>query len=304
MKIFIFIILCIVASSINAQVISKDYFGCTPPNDKPEIFAPRFICLENRIEGRGTFSPDGNHFYFTVSDENFINQKIMYTKYSKDGWSIPDTASFSYDFACWEPFFSDNGNKIYFTGNIESNLTTKSNGQDFYFTQKIDDEWKQPCRLKEPINSDYTDLFFSKAKSGNIYFTSERPDGRGIANIYIAKKLADDEFSVNEIGNSINNRYYNWDPCISQDESFMIYASASKLRKKRLADLFITYRVGDRWTKPKRLSNKINTNANEYGPFLSNDNRYLFFTRLGDGNQGDIYWVDLNTIIDKNKIMK
>jgi len=43
----------------------------------------------------------------------------------------------------------------------------------------------------------------------------------------------------------------------------------------------------------------INTNANEYSPFLSPDGKYLFFVRH-DGKKGDIYWVNAK-IINKFK---
>lgn len=53
------------------------YLGEAPPGMVPEIFAPGFISVENRIEGRGTFSPDCKEFYFTVTDQGFSNQKIF-----------------------------------------------------------------------------------------------------------------------------------------------------------------------------------------------------------------------------------
>lgn len=285
----------------NAQSYMKEYFGFTPPSMQPEIFAPGFISLKNRIEGRGTFSADGNQFYFTVSDEDFINQKIFYTKFTEKGWSLPDTASFSKDFACWEPFYSPDNQRIYFTGNNEPKLDTKSNGQDFFFTQSIENGWAQPQRLDEPLNSKSTELFFSELKNGNIYFTSERSGGKGISNIYIANKQVNGAYKVQNIGNTINRGFYNWDPCLASDESFMIFAAAYEHRKNRKADLFISYNRGNNWSRPKRLGNHINTNANEYGPFLSLDSKYLFFVRLGDGTQGDIYWIDLDTILKKKR---
>jgi Tol biopolymer transport system component len=51
------------------------------------------------------------------------------------------------------------------------------------------------------------------------------------------------------------------------------------------------------WTEPENLGNKINTSANEFGPFLSPDGKYLFFCRH-DGKKGDIYWVDIKIIND------
>lgn len=285
----------------SGQSNMKEYFGFPPPDKQPEIFAPGFISLTNRIEGRGTFSADGNQFYFTVSDENFINQKIFYTKLTEKGWSIPDTASFSKDFACWEPFYSPDNQRLYFTGNNESKRNTKNNGQDFFFTQKVEHAWTQPERLDVPINSKSTELFFSILNNGNIYFTSERPGGKGISNIYVAHKQGNGDYKVQDIGNKINKGFYNWDPCLASDESFMIFAAAHKFRKNRKADLFISYNRGNNWSRPKRLGNHINTNANEYGPFLSLDSKYLFFVRLGDGSQGDIYWIDLDTILKKKR---
>ena len=43
------------------------------------------------------------------------------------------------------------------------------------------------------------------------------------------------------------------------------------------------------------MGNLINTKANEYGPFLLPDCKYLFFIRH-DGINGDIYWVDADEI--------
>jgi hypothetical protein len=56
-----------------------DYFGQTPPGKTPIIFAPGIICLDNRFEARGAFSPDGKSFYFTVTNEDFTSQKIFFS---------------------------------------------------------------------------------------------------------------------------------------------------------------------------------------------------------------------------------
>jgi len=60
------------------QDFKNFYFGEKFPGEEPKIFAPGFISITNRIEGRGTFSPDSKEFYFAVSDPSFLNQKIFY----------------------------------------------------------------------------------------------------------------------------------------------------------------------------------------------------------------------------------
>lgn len=95
-KQFTFILLFLIAlGNLFAQDLNLFITGKELPGKDPKVFASGFISLENRIEGRGSFSPDGNQFYFTVSDINFKNQKIFYTVYKDNIWTKPDTAGFS-----------------------------------------------------------------------------------------------------------------------------------------------------------------------------------------------------------------
>jgi Tol biopolymer transport system component len=302
-KQFTFILLFLITlGNLFAQDLKLSSLGEKLSGKEPKIFAPGFFSLENRIEGRGSFSPDGNQFFFTVSDVNFKNQKIFYSVYKDNIWSKPDTAKFSKKYANWEPFFSSDGQKLFFTS--DRNPDTLTNHKDFYFITRVGDEWSEPQIVEKPINSQFTELFFSQSKNGNVYFTSNRPKGKGSSYIYLATKQPNETYSVKKIGRPINRFYLNWDPCIAHDESFMIYPAVSLFKISHKADLYITYKTGDFWTKPKNLGKLINTKANEYGPFLSPDNKILFFIRLAEGQKGDIYWVDLNTIKDFNNQIK
>ena len=298
---FVFVLLFfVVLGNLFAQDLKLSTLGKELPGKEPKIFSPGLICLENRIEGRGSFSPDCNQFYFTVSDLNFKNQKIFYSMYKDNIWSEPDTAKFSLKYANWEPFFSSDGQKLFFTSN--RNPDTLSNHKDFYYVTRVGDRWSEPQIVEKPINAQFTELFFSQSKNGNVYFTSNRPKGKGSSYIHLATKQPDGTFLVTKIARPMNRFYLNWDPCISPDESFMIFSAVRLSRISHKADLYITYKTEDHWTKPKNLGKLINTKSNEYGPFLSPDNKVLFFIRLAEEQKGDIYWIDINTIKDfKNK---
>jgi Tol biopolymer transport system component len=302
-KQFTFILLFLIAlGNLFAQDLKLSSLGKELPGKEPKIFAPGFISLDNRIEGRGSFSPDGSQFYFTVSATKIQNQKIFYSEYKDNEWTKPDTAAFSKKYANWEPFFSADGQKLFFTSN--RNKDTLSNHKDFYYVTRIGDGWSEAQIVEKPINSQFTELFFSQSKNGNIYFTSNRPKGKGSSYIYFATKQTDGTFLVTKIGRPMNRFYLNWDPCIAPDESFLIFPAVSLFRISHKADLYITYKSGDHWIKPKNLGKLINTKANEYGPFLSPDKKFLFFIRLAEGQKGDIYWVAINTIKDFNKQIK
>jgi Tol biopolymer transport system component len=144
-----------------------------------------------------------------------------------------------------------------------------------------------------PVNSEYADLFFDQSPDGTIFFTSNRPGGFGEWNIYFLEPNSNNK--LENIGKPIN-QYFAWDPCIAPDESYLIFA-AGRENGYGQSDLYISYNNNGNWTEPKNLGNQINTPANEFGPFLSPDNKYLFFSRH-DGAKGDIYWVGLNIIND------
>ncbi|MCG8697949.1 MAG: hypothetical protein MI922_07840 [Bacteroidales bacterium] len=66
-------------------------------------------------------------------------------------------------------------------------------------------------------------------------------------------------------------------------------------------DLYISYRdVHNNWLKPQILDSTINSQDWDRRPFVTIDNKFLFFTRLQIGNKGltesDIYWVNTSKV--------
>lgn len=294
----IFCLLALISYSC-LQKSPVDYFGQTPPGKTPKIFAPEIICLENRFESRGAFSSDGKCFYFTVVNNNFTSQKIFCSEFRKGIWSKPDTASFSKRFNNHEPFISKDNKKLYFSSDREKD--SLQNKKDLFVTEKVKGVWTKPDKLNSPINSEYAELFFNQSKNGNIYFTSNRPGGIGQWDIYCVKSNNGKYDKLENIGRPIN-QLYAWDPCIAPDESYLIFGSG-RADGYGQSDLYISFNNNGAWTEPKNLGDKINTKANEFGPFLSPDNKFLFFCRH-DGNKGDIYWVDLKIINDLRDNLK
>jgi hypothetical protein len=58
-------------------------------------------------------------------------------------------------------------------------------------------------------------------------------------------------------------------------------------------DLYISYRdCNNNWLEPQILDSTINSKNLDRRPFVSIDNKFLFFTRLAfDVSESDIYWV-------------
>lgn len=287
------IVLLLTLISCKFRKSTIDCFGQTPPGKTPTIFAPGIICFNNRFEARGAFSPDSKSFYFTITNEDFTSQKIFFCEYLNNKWTKPDTASFSRTFNNHEPFISFDGQKLFFTSDRDKD--TLANTRDLFYVNKLESGWSKPIKLNVPINSDYTELYFSQSKNGTIYFASNRPEGNAVFDIYCIRPENGKYNKLKNIGSSINFGYAA-DPCIAPDESYLIFTSAREVDADNV-DLYISFKDNGEWNEPVRMGNQINTKANEYSPFFSPDGNYLFFIRH-DGKKGDIYWVDLDIIND------
>jgi len=135
----------------------------------------------------------------------------------------------------------------------------------------------------------------SIAANNNIYLSSERkgPDGRNT--IWIAPYVDNTWARAEQI--SLDHQQAN-DAGIAPDESFMVFTAKNLWRGYGHRDLYVTVRLPDgSWSTPRNLGPKINSNYIEYGPRISPDKKYLFFSRCNGWdprkNDSDIYWVEL-----------
>ena len=149
---------------------------------------------------------------------------------------------------------------------------------------------------------------------------SQRNGGYGNYDIYKASMI-DGRFQDPEnLGNIINTAANDYDPCISPDESFLIFASDGRENSLGGIDLFITFRLDNgSWATPLNMGERINSSGHDVCPYLSPDGNYFFFTssrknyknysetnltyedikhvNLSSGNgRPDIYWVDAKII--------
>jgi hypothetical protein len=70
-----------------------------------------------------------------------------------------------------------------------------------------------------------------------------------------------------------------------------MYFVSGRNGDKSLSDIFVVYKVGKNWGEAIPLPMSVNTLGNETTPFITPDNRYLFFSSDGRKGMGgyDIY---------------
>ena len=91
--------------------------------------------------------------------------------------------------------------------------------------------------------------------------------------------------SPKAMGKPINTIFFDAAVSLTADESTAYFIS-ERAGEKQQADIFVTYRTGNSWSKPENLGETINTSGNETTVFVSPDGIYLFFSSTGHEGMG------------------
>ncbi len=134
--------------------------------------------------------------------------------------------------------------------------------------------------------------------SGRIY-ASSRGALNGIGQMDIstyAKTDATDAYQ--SLGRPLNSPGNEGDFYVARDEAFIVFGSPHRGGVGG-GDLFISFRGSDgSWSDPKNLGATINTPGFEFGPYVTDDKRYLFYSSSSDFTRVDIRWVRFDSLLE------
>lgn len=282
-----------------SKVDSIDYFGESPPGDTPVIFAPDVISLKGRFERVPAFSPDGKELFFTVTTPDWA-PIIMYSKKENGRWSNSDTAFFAKTYNNTEPFFSPDGKKLFFASNRPPG-SPPWNG-NIWMIERTEGVWTEPKYLGDIVNSTGSDYHPAVTNDGTLYFASTRDAEQSGPDIYRSIMIDGQYQNPEDLGDSINSVFQDWDPYVTPDESLIIFKSDRPGGYGGM-DLYVSFKAKNgTWTAAKNLGAKINTSWHDDAGDISPDGKYLFFARRTDEDEMDIYWVDAKVIYDLNPL--
>ncbi|MCJ8167404.1 OmpA family protein [Pontibacter sp. E15-1] len=137
--------------------------------------------------------------------------------------------------------------------------------------------------------------YFPYATADQRYFiytarASARPDHD--EDIFISERVAGEWQDPVSISNNINTRANEGAATISGDGKTLVFTSCNRPDGQGDCDLYISFRTGKEWSKPKNMGSVVNSRAWDSQPSLSADGRTLYFssTRGGGVGKEDI-WV-------------
>jgi hypothetical protein len=273
-------------------IMRGPYLGQKPPGMKPEVFAPGIVST-SRGEFNAAFSPDGKEFYYSVNEPGG-RETMMFMTRENDRWTPPAPVPFASSRNDCDPFFSQDGSRLYFISTRPKKERAGSRDWDIWYVERTGTgDWSDPKNIGPPVNSDVDEYYVSLTKNGTIYFASNRAGGLGSFDIYRSEFVNGQYGKPENLGDAINTEYLEHDPFIAPDESYLLFTCVDRPGGFGTGDLYISIRRKDgSWTKSKNLGKGFNTSGYDFCPIVSPDGKYFFFTR-----HGDIYWVRLEAIM-------
>ena len=179
----------------------------------------------------------------------------------------------------------------------KEDLLIFSRSQAFYdaleYSRKVNGEWTDPVNMNELLKVD-RDLFpTSISKDGKDLYLYSSADYDGI--IYTSRFENGNWSPLVKLNDNINTKYWESHATISHDNKKLYFTSNRKGTYGGL-DIYVSNRdsTGD-WGPAVNLGPVINTPYNEESPFLSEDDKTLFFSSRGHFNMGgyDIFYSTL-----------
>lgn len=300
------LILCVLVLTAHAQ-------------QEPAIFGDGVISTRD-YESSITIAPDGKVAYFVKSTPDLSFRVILMSRFEKGKWTTPEVAPFSGEYSDSDPCFSPDGTRLFFASRRPVEGTTAKADNDLWMVEKTSTGWSAPKHLDAPVNTSAQETSPSVTADGTLYFSSNRPGGKGAADIYRAK-FANGNFSAPEnVGDAINTPGPEVQVFVTPEEDLLILAALGRQDGQGGVDLYLSRRVDGAWSKPVNLGNKINSRGTDSAPRVSADHRTFYWTstrgygfedqqpkRLsykelsgklqGAGNSlGDIYQIDMSAL--------
>lgn len=192
------------------------------------------------------------------------------------------------------PMLSPDGQTLYFTrAGHPANIGGVLDKGDIWFSTKSGSNWSQPVHAGGDINHPgLNGLVGFSADGQRMYLLNFfDPEGRGISKLkngISVSTLSNGEWGQpTKLGiKFFSNESAHISATISKDEKALIM-SIQSYETEGNEDFYVSVKEENgEWSQPKNIGNVINTYAQEWAPFLSDDMKSLYFTSNGHGGAG------------------
>jgi hypothetical protein len=257
------------------------YLGKKPPESIPERFISAVTTGSFAAE-RIAISNDGKEIYYTEVKSYYpaSGDTIKYYRFSGRRWRGPFNLFPGY----LSPALSVTGDTMY--------IQTAGSEYETFMAVRNGKGWTRPQRILKNLNSAH---YLQVTGKGNYYISSKSDNTIG-GNDWCKLLFVNPDSIVLSLRRPVNTEWDNLDFYIAKDESFIISATITGL-----AISFPNANGG--WTSPRNLGKDINFGLASWGPYVTPDKKYLFYTTGTKPDYSDtgIFWVKVDKLIDSLK---
>ncbi len=273
------------------------YLGLKPPGLQPEIFAPGIVSTHHYDHSAAIVSSDGQSIFWSpvyTSRGDFI----FSMRKGADGWSTPEILPFcAVGSTSMYPTLSKDGRKLFFTSDRALPGQEPGIEMNIWVSEREGDQWSEPELVGFPGGNEYG---LSIADNGTLVFMADYEGGEGSSDLYRSTFENGRYASPENLGPAINSKYYEDEPFIAPDESYLLFASL-RPQEPNQGRLYISQRNKDRsWSQPQAFSSRLQMPGQFRFPQISPDGKFLFFANNQNGNW-DIYWVEAAILPELNR---
>lgn len=268
--------------------------GTSQASDAVRFF-PDALEQNGKITLTPSFTPDGKTIYFSQSECSPIwecPQRLKISMKDKNGWTTPEFVTLpTADRVDW-PNISPDGKTLIFSWSADrsdyENLDIDENF-DLYTLDLTNTSAVPTPLFGADINRPrageikrtryvHNESLPSLTLSGNLYFMTERPDGTGERDIYIARYNGEGAFKTAiPLPAPINSAQRDDGVWVNPEETLMLLNYPNRGGEGG-SDIFISKRINGAWSEPRNLGLTINTQYSEFGARLTPDGKQIVFT--------------------------
>ena len=252
-------------------VLEGPYIGQKPPGLTPEVFAPAVVSTEHRDWG-GSFTPDMKEYYFSRRNNKSGETSRFVFKSENNRWRESEV----------EPGVG---------GSISPDGKTMYSGNQY--RERTDDGWSELKSLGSPFE-DIRIMRLTVSSKGTFVFDEATGDGNGV--LRYSRLVDGKREEPKPFGKEINTGKWTAHPFIAPDESYILWDS-ERDGGYGDSDLYISFRQQDgSWGAAINFGDKINTDGEDGGGYVTPDGKYLFFCKRCSPPDFEIMWVDAQII--------
>jgi len=156
--------------------------------------------------------------------------------------------------------------------------------EDIFISKKVGDTWERARNIGPVVNTPYHNSNLALSKDGNTLFIYNDDNG---GDIYYSERDANGNWGTPvPLPGIINSSFNEKSISMSSDERTLYFASDRPGGFGGIDIYRATLDSKGQWTNVRNLGPKINTEFDEEGPFIDQDNVTLYFSSKGHKGMG------------------